>query len=338
MHMRSPRQNSPTALFAIVVSSMLLILCAQPLLSQSCLTAEDMDAATKNALVNTAKTYYDMVARGDAASLRQASIASVASSFSSIETAIKDNQNNFTGAQATARLPFLLKAEGTAALERAEFLCGVFGPQGQTSDSAVFVLSSLPPGNYSVAILDVATPKGAYNVSFVLQQEGKDWKLGGLYLKAADINGHDGEWFASRAREFKTKAQPRNAWFYFIEARDLLAPVSFMSTLKTDKLYDESQLVKPADLPPFDLVAGGKTYKVTDLFPLPVSKDFDLVVKYQSADVSNTGQTFESNTAVMKALLAKFPEYRAAFDGVVARAVEPSGKDYGSMLPMSEIK
>ena len=42
--------------------------------------------------------------------------------------------------------------------------------------------------------------------------------------------------------------------------------------------------------------------------------------------------------AVMKALLAKYPELRANFDGMIARAVEPSGRDYGTMLPMKDIK
>ena len=86
------------------------------------------------------------------------------------------------------------------------------------------------------------------------------------------------------------------------------------------------------------MVAEGRTYKVTEIFPLPVGDDLDVVVKYQSADVSNTAQTFKDNVAVMKALLAKYPELREAFGGVVARAVEPSGRDYGSMLPMKDLK
>jgi hypothetical protein len=40
----------------------------------------------------------------------------------------------------------------------------------------------------------------------------------------------------------------------------------------------------------------------------------------------------------MKALLAKYPEFRDGFAGIVVRAVEPSGRDYGSMLPMKDIK
>ena len=175
-------------------------------------------------------------------------------------------------------------------------------------------------------------------MSFVLQQQGNDWKLGGFYAKPAQIADHDGNWFADRAREFKTKGQMRNAWFYFGEARELLVPVPFMATATTDKLYDEMQTVKPSDLPPADLAAGAKTYKLTDLFPLPVVRDLDLVVKYQSADVSDSGKTFQENMAVMKALVAKYPEFRDGFAGIVVRAVEPSGRDYGSMLAMKDIK
>ena len=306
--------------------------------AQACLAASDMDEVTRAALVSTAKRYFDMAARGDSAALRQNAIASLASDFSGIETAVKDNQSNFAGAQATPRPPFLLQAEGKAPLERAEFLCGVFAAQGQTKDSAVFLIPNLPPGNYGVVTLDVTTAKGPYTLSFVLQQQGGEWKLGGFYAKPAQVAGHDGNWFASRAREFKAKAQFHNAWFYYLQARDLLAPVPFMFTMVTDKADDESQSVKPADLPPADLIASSKTFKLINMFPLAVGKDLDLVAKYQSTDVSNTTKTFQDNTTVMKALVAKYPEFRDAFDGLVVRAVEPSGRDYGSLLAMKDIK
>jgi len=322
---------------------MALILCAGLVHGQTCFTAGDMDEPTRGALVSTAKRYFDMAARGDSAGLRQNAIASVAADFSGIETVVKDNQGNFSGAQASPRAPFLLKAEGTAPFERAEFLCGVFGKSGQTADSAVFVLPNLPPGNYAVVTLDVPTAKQPYTASFVLQQEGKDWKMGGFYVKETQVAGHDVNWFAERARGFKAKGQNRNAWLYYIEGRDLAVPVPFMYSQMTDRLADESETVKPADLPvsgnTVELSAGGKTHRLTTLFPLGVGQDLDLVVKYQAADVSNTAQTFQENMALIKALVGKYPEFRDAFDGVVARAVEPStGRDYGSLLPMTEIK
>ena len=175
----------------------LLIVSSAIAHAQTCQTAGDMDPATASALTATAKRLYDMAARGDSASLRQSAMASLASNFSGIESAVKENQPNLTGVQPVPRPPFLLKAEGTAPLQRAEFLCGIFGAQGQTRDSAVFVIPNLPPGNYGIVTLDAASPQGAYTVSFVLQQQGNDWKLGGFYAKPAQISGHDGNWFAS---------------------------------------------------------------------------------------------------------------------------------------------
>jgi hypothetical protein len=310
--------------------------------AQTCQSGGDIDAPVRTALETTAKRYFDMAARGETAALKQNAIPSLTANFGGIEAAVKDNQPAFAGAQATVRPPFLLVAEGNQPQGRTEFLCGVFGSSGQTKDSAVFVLNSLPPGKYGVAIVDAKGSQETRSLTMILQQLGAEWKLAGFYARSSHINGHDASWFAQRAREFKTKGQNRNAWLYFREAIMLTTPADFMSTLATDKLYDEAQSVQPSDLPvtgnTVDLTAGGTTYKLSAIFPLSVGSELNLVVKYQAADVSNTVQTFQANNALMKALVGKFPEFRDAFAGVVARAVDPSGQDYGSMLPMKEIK
>lgn len=310
--------------------------------AENCTIASDMDAATRTALTNAGQHYFDLATKGDAATLRQAAIPSLASDFSGVETTVKDNQITLAGTKATVRPPFLLEAEGTAPIARAEFYCGVFGRNGQTADSAAFYLSNLPPGKYGVVILDVPSSKGPHTVSWILQQLGSDWKVGGLYVKTSQIAGHDGDWFLSRARDFHTKGQAHNAWFYYLEARSLISPLPFMSTAATDKLYDESQKAQPTDLPAdgktVDLAAGTVTYKLADVFPELVGNDLDLIVKYQAADVSNTNTAYASNVAVMKALLTKYPELRDAFAALVARATDASGRDYGTMLAMKDIK
>src|SRR5487761_319286 len=118
----------------------LALIAIRPLHAQTCLTADDMDAATIAALTTTAKNYFAMAARGDSAALRQDAIPSLAADFSNVETAVSDHKADFAGAQANPRPPFLLKAEGSAPLARAEFLCGVFGANGQTASSSEFVI------------------------------------------------------------------------------------------------------------------------------------------------------------------------------------------------------
>jgi len=127
-----------------------------------------------------------------------------------------------------------------------------------------------------------------------------------------------------------------------MEARSMISPLPIMDTLANDNLIEESQKVQPADFPasgkPTDLAAGSGTYKVTAVFPDAVGNDLDLVVRYEAADASNTNQAYQSNLAVIKALVAKYPELREAFAAVVARAVDPNGRDYGTLLDMKDIK
>lgn len=310
--------------------------------AQNCVVGVEMDAATRTALEATAQRYLEMSIRGDAAGLRQNSVSSLSAAFSGVEEALKVNQGSLAGAQAAVRPPFLLTADGQGPVPRAEFLCGVFGKFGQTSDSAVFVLTDLPPGKYGLTILDVKGGSDPLTMTLVLQQSGADWRLAGLYVRSPRAWGHDGAWFADRAREFKAKAQNHNAWLYYREAIFLTTPVDFMSTLATDKLYDEILTVTPNDMPAngsaVDLNAGGKVNRWTDIFPMAVKDDFDAEVRYSVADISDSKKTYDQNVAIIKAVAVKFPELRDGFTGIVARAVDPSGKDYGTLLSVKDLK
>jgi hypothetical protein len=190
--------------------------------------------------------------------------------------------------------------------------------------------------------MDANSPKGRTMFSEILQQTGNDWKLGGLYIKPAQFAGHDSEWFVNQARQYKAKGQMHNAWFYYLEARNLASPLPFMSTLASDTLYDECQTVKPTDLPAqgktATLASPSATYTLSAVFPEVVGNDLDLIVRYESANVSNTNVAYQENVNVMKALVTKLPEVRDAFAAVVARAVDTSGRDYGTLLAMKDIK
>jgi hypothetical protein len=119
-------------------------------------------------------------------------------------------------------------------------------------------------------------------------------------------------------------------------------PVDFISTMPVQKLEREAQQSVPADLPingPVDLAGvNGKSYKLTEVFPVVVNNKLDLVVKHSVADVSDTAKAFQDNMGVIKAMVTKYPELRDTFGGIVARAVAPSGQDYGTHLPMQDIK
>jgi hypothetical protein len=317
-----------------------LVLFASLASAEVCSTVTDMDASTRSALEHTALQFGDAVIRGDAAALRQNAIASVASNFSGAEALVNDSKTAFAGGQASVRATYLLDATGsTPVLDHAQFLCGIWG----TPQFVSFTLDSLPAGKYGLVIEDVKTPKGPYLLSFILQQEGAAWKLAGFPPpKPSQLQGHDASWYLTKAREFKAKGEIHNAWFYYQEARELVMPVSFIIFTPLIKLDKEAQQSLPSDLPlngPVNLIAAnGKTYKVTDIFSVAADNGMDLVVKYSLPDVSNTAQTFQENTNVIKTIAAKYPEYRETFAGIVARAVAPNGQDYGTMLDMKNIQ
>jgi hypothetical protein len=333
--------GSPRAFaFSELIFVALISLCHAS--GQSCQTSAELADAARTGMSSAAQRYFEMAARNDLASLRQNSIPSLAADFSAVEGRLKDHQQDLGGAQATLKSTFLLDASGSAPLPHAEFYCGVFGKNGQTATSAVFYLDNLPPGKYAVVLYDVNSRTGKAALSEILVQAGADWKLGDLYLNSGTVAGHDSDWFIARAREYKSKGQMHNAWLFYVEARNLISPLPFMSTLATDKLYEESANMQPTDLPAngkaADLSAGASTYKLTAVFPAAVSGDLDLIVKYQSANVSNSNLAYQDNLAVMKAMVAKYPELKDAFAAVVARAVDSTGHDYGTLLAMKDIK
>ncbi len=319
-----------------------LALSTIPARAQSCLTSSELDDAARGSITSAAQRFFDLAAKGDVATVRQNAIPSLASDFSAVESRIKDRQADLAASRPAAPSIFLLETEGKDTVPHAEFLCGVFGKNGQTQGSAAFSFDNLAPGKYAVVLMAASSPKTRTNFAAILQQAGTDWKLAGLYIAPAETGGHDSDWFLTRARDYKSKGQLHNAWLFFLQARNLISPLSFMSTLATDRLYDELQSAQPADIPvsgkPADLAAGTTTYRLTALFPAAVGDDLDLIVKYQAADVSNTNQAYQSNVTVMKALLTRYPEMRDAFAGIVARAVDPTGRDYGTLLAMKDVK
>jgi hypothetical protein len=320
----------------------LAVMLAAPAFAQSCQTADELDNATKAAITTAGQRYFESASKGDVATLRQNSIPTLAAGFAEVEARVKERQSDLDGAQVAIKSVFLLEATGEAPIPHAEFDCGVFGKSGQTANSAVFYLDNLPPAKYAVVLLEANSAKARTMFSEILQQAGSDWKLAGLYIKPAQAAGHDSDWFLARAREYKAKGQMHNAWLYFLEARSLASPLRFMSTLATDKLYDESQGTQPPDMPgggkTADVAAGNATYKVTQVYPDGVNNDLDLIVVYQSADAADGNKAYQENIAVIKAVAAKYPEVKDAFAAVVARAVDGQGHDYGTLLAMKDIK
>jgi hypothetical protein len=308
------------------------------LLAQTCSSGSDLDASTKSAINSAATQYLNMSKNGDVAGLKANAIPAITGDFGSIEQAVVTNKQYLAEASPTISGTYLLDAsDAKAPLARADFYCGIYN----SADRLSFSIPNLPPGKYALVIQKV-NGKDPITLSLILQNLGGAWKLAGYYPRLDAIGGHDGQWYLTQARQYKTKGQTLNAWFYYLTAWDLTAPVNFMSTPQLDKIAEEMQSSRPSSLPsasaPVSLSANGKVFKMTDLTAVPVDNNLDLRVIYENANAGDSGQAFQDNMAVIKAIVTKYPELRESFNSVIARAVDSSGHEYGSMLPVKEIK
>ena len=323
-----------TFLFALT----LLIPLTPALLAQTCSSGSDLDAATRTAIDNAATQYLNMSKNGDVAGLKANAIPAITGDFSSIEQAVVTNKQYLSQGNATISATYLLDAsDAKAPLARADFYCGIYN----SPDRLSFSIPNLPPGKYAIAIQKV-DGKDPITLTLILQNMGGAWKLAGYYPRLDAIGGHDGQWYLNQARQYKAKGQSLDAWFYYLTAWDLTAPVNFMSTPQLDKIADEMQSSRPTNLPssnaPLNLSANGKVFRVTELTAVPVDNALDLRVVYENPNAGDSGQAFKDNMAMIHAIVAKYPEVRDAFNSVIARAVDSSGHQYGSLLPMKEIK
>ena len=334
--------NSNLARFSASVVFSICLLVPAIARAQECSQANEIEPAVRAAIDGAAEQFIQYAAHGGLQALRLAAIPTLAASFDGIqETVARDK--GVLGDQVTIRRDYLLdtsKAGGR--LPRAEFFCGAFGRNGHTSTTAAFAIPNLDPGQYALVLTNVTGGKVPYMVTVVLQNLQNQWKLAGYYPKPSEVSGHDAAWYLQQARKFKQQGDLHNAWLYYALAWDIYAPVDFMSSLQLDKLSDEIQAARPAVLPVSEAVlltgANGRIYNLTQAFAAPDDQgQLSLVVKYEAADISNTTQVSQDNSAVIKAVVVKFPELRHAFSGIVARATTSSGEGYGTLLLMKDI-
>jgi hypothetical protein len=343
-----PRKDSSSALvrslirFLLCVAAILIALMLDAR-AESCQLATEMDANLKQQLRTTAVQDFGYVAANNVQAVAQNSIPEIANNMQGLTDLLQANAKDLAGATAEARSTFFLDATGgDQVLQNAQFYCGVFNPGNDTKIG--FSLNNLPAGKYGLVILDVKNSQKPYFYSFLLKQDANAWKIAGLFPRNRTIAGHDAQWYWQEARNYKAQGKVHNAWFYYLIAREIASPLPFIGTTKLDSFYDEVSKSEPTDLPEKNpmTIAGpnGKQFQVTSLFVVPDDKQpiLNLVMKYNAADISDTAKTFLDNKDAMKALLTKYPELREPFQNLVARAVAPSGQDFGSMLPVKDIQ
>src|SRR5215813_1864196 len=230
--------------FKILAAS--LLAASIPSWSQTCQGRDEIPEQIRSAIESAAQQTYDQASRGDVNSLKTNSIPMLQSNFNGIAAAIADNKDAFGGAKPQLRTDFLLD---NAANSDGNFYCGVYGGKGGSSGNAQFSLPGLDAGKkYAVVIQDFMGNKGPYIFTTIFEDLG-GWKIAGLQIRPGAAAGHDGLWYLNQARDYKTKGQPHNAWFYYATSWELLAPIPAMNTDLLGHIQEESNGILPRDVP-----------------------------------------------------------------------------------------
>jgi hypothetical protein len=309
-----------------------------PAWGQTCQTREEIPEQARTALENTAQQIFEQASRGDANTIKMNSIASVQAKFNGIAGAISDNQAALNGAHPQLRTEFVLDTGATPSPD-GRFYCGIFGASGMAANGAEFDIPGLPVGKYAIVIQDFIGNKGPYFLTTILQ-DVNGWKLAGFYVHAASAVGHDGLWYLQHARDYKSKGQNHNAWFYYVTSWDLLAPLPSMDSRLLGKITQESNSVQPKDIPvggaPISYSANGKTYNITEISVFPSEKSFDLSIKYSVPSTADFNATVADARNLATAFVSQYPELKDAFNNVWAHAIDANGGDVAGLVTLKQ--
>ncbi len=310
------------------------------ILAVSCKTQAQMTETERSALVQAAKTLAVGVQSGNVAAVKASTVPNVAAQFDGIANTISQTSPLLAGATITIDALYGLDASDLKpAGEDAQFFCG-----GGASPLHVEVsIPQLPQGQWALTFVHATGVKEPQQMAFLLQKNGA-WQLAGFFVRPLLEAGHDSLWYWNKARAYRDKGQKWNAYFYYLTAVYLAAPLDLLTTPNLDKLHQETEASKPDGLPsglpgaqPMVVTAGGKTYEVTDVHTDASLGGFDLVMRYAAANTSDPVAARAQNVALMKAMLDAHPELKEAFHGLWVFAEAPGQQPYGNELAMADI-
>lgn len=208
------------------------------------------------------------------------------------------------------------------------------------------MLSSPVSGRIAFVLCKSLTDNGTMVtwLSMVLKLEETGWRLVQLFLKPAEVAGHDGEWFWQKSKEFESSGQLRNAFFYGQIAIVLLTPSSAISSTKARDI--EYELVKPHRLNlPLDGQRPSEQWKIDD--DLTVTVDYVspvtsgaivwLEIRFDTSlsEVQSDAASAERKK-VYQYVIETFPEYQDGFAGIYVGSVNEGGAGFRDAFPFDE--
>ena len=332
----------------LMLVAALAVSTSQVRAAETCITQSQMKEPERAALAAAASAMATKIQANDAAGVKAATIAQFQNDFSGMANEIASTAPKLSGAAAQVEEIYILDASTLAktaagANPDAQFYCTL----NQSVNGAQFAIPQLPPAKYAFAMvrMESATP---WRLSLLLQEQGGQWLLAGLYPKELTAGGHDGLWYWTQARALAAAKDQWTAWLYYQEAQSLLTPAAFVVSTHLDKLQAETSSTMPSaisggigtDVPLVVKAADGTEFRFTAFMvddSLHADK-VDLAAHIKVETVGNSSAARQRNMDAMKALLAAHPELRKSFHGMWVFADAPGESPFATEVAMAEIK
>jgi hypothetical protein len=323
--------------FAAPAVLLLLLAAPEPVSATSCTMAAELLPQDRDALTAAGGRLAVAVAEQDFAALKAALLPAVAQDWDGIRQGVEASEPLMKGGQIQLRSIYLLDASSLKAPADTQFFC----TDASGALTVTLTMRALPPGRYAVVLADAAGAPYAGQLSFILAWDGPatGWMLGGLTVRPGALDGHDGVWYWSRARELAKTDQPWPAWYAYETARMLLLPVDFLSSPNLEKLGGEQTAIRnsPQNAYPLMLPDGPRTWKIDAVSLDATLGHADLGVVYESTGVTDPAAQRTEAIAVLSAFLKAQPGMRESFHGLWAYAVKDGKRTPVIELPMAQI-
>jgi len=335
--MRKIRIWALVSLGAVVLSGGL-----QAAASTSCQMLSQLQGADRESLLEAASRMTQQVAQQDSTSIKAELLPAVGGEWEGIRSVIEHSGPLLEGGKLQIDSIYRMDSSTERAAADSQFYCS----NAAGTVNVTLSMRALPPGRYALVLASSQGAKWAGKLSLILAwQDGRDpgWRVGGVMVRPGVLDGHDGRWWWTHAREQArgelAKADPWSAYFSYEIARALLVPVDFLSSANLEKLNAEETLLAngPTQGLPMTLTAGTREWKV-DAVRLDLSLlKADLGVSYESTGVTDAAALRTEAKSVMSALLKEQPGLRENFHGLWAYAVKDGKSTPVIELPMTEI-
>jgi hypothetical protein len=305
----------------------------------TCTTQAALQPQDRSAIAAVGQRLAVAVLQQDEGTLQAALFSGVSQDWSQIRGAVEDGAPLVKGGQAELQEVYLLDASTATAPADTQFFCS----NASGSLTVTITMRSLPPGRYAVVLADAAGAPLGGQMGIILVWDPTavpaGWRLGGLSVRQGIINGHDGVWYWTQARQLALANVAWSAWYSYETARYLLLPVDFISSPNMEKLLQEQSVIKnsPAGSFPLTVTVGDRTWKIDAIHVDTSLHEADLAVVYESIGVNDPAAARTEAMAVLGALLKAHPDLRQNFHGLWAVASRDGKLTPIIELPMAQI-